>query len=117
MRALCDEHGILMVCDEVMAGFGRTGKLFGFMHAPGVIPDIVVSGEGLPGGRREADLPRAFHGGGNTPAAAKVPVLEEKNCPSAGVGGKDKLLGCAVMRLKAGSQNNFFALIGVRKSL
>jgi hypothetical protein len=44
-------------------------------------------------------------------------VLEEKNCPSAGVDGKDKLLGCAVMRLKAGSERNFFALIGVRKSL
>ena len=83
----------------------------------GVIPDIVVKGESQPGGRREADLPRAFQGGDNTPAAAKAPVLEEKNCPSAGVDGKDKLLGCAVMRLKAGSERNFFALIGVRKSL
>ena len=31
-----------MVCDEVMAGFGRTGKLFGFCHAPSVVPDIVT---------------------------------------------------------------------------
>jgi 4-aminobutyrate aminotransferase-like enzyme len=31
-----------MVCDEVMAGFGRTGRLFGFCHAPSVVPDIVT---------------------------------------------------------------------------
>ena len=29
LRQICDEHGILLVCDEVMAGFGRSGKLFG----------------------------------------------------------------------------------------
>lgn len=42
IRELCDRHGILMVCDEVMAGFGRTGRVFGFCHAPSVVPDIVT---------------------------------------------------------------------------
>ena len=89
------------------------------IQGSGVTPDIVVKAAKATGGRpREADLPRAFEGDGNKPAAAAAaPELLEENCPAAGVDGKDKLLGCAVMRLKAGSEKNFFALIGVRKSL
>lgn len=47
VRALCDKYGILLVCDEVMVGFGRTGKLWGFQHYEGVIPDMVTSAKGL----------------------------------------------------------------------
>ena len=39
-RALCDKYGILMVCDEVMTGFGRTGHMFGFQNFEGVVPDM-----------------------------------------------------------------------------
>ena len=49
VRALCDEFGILLVIDEVMTGFGRTGEAFGVDHW-GVKPDILVSGKGLGGG-------------------------------------------------------------------
>lgn len=49
VRALCDKYGILMICDEVMVGFARTGHLFGFQHFEGVIPDIVTSAKGLTG--------------------------------------------------------------------
>lgn len=50
VRAICDEHGILMVCDEVMNGFGRTGALFGFMNSsPMIIPDIVTMAKGING--------------------------------------------------------------------
>jgi taurine--2-oxoglutarate transaminase len=46
LRALLDKYGILLICDEVMAGFGRTGKLMGFMHAD-IVPDIVTMAKGL----------------------------------------------------------------------
>ena len=46
VRALCDKHGILLICDEVMSGFGRTGEMFAFNHW-NVVPDIVVMAKGL----------------------------------------------------------------------
>jgi len=47
VRALCDKYGILLILDEVMVGFGRTGKFWGFQHFDGVIPDILTSAKGL----------------------------------------------------------------------
>lgn len=51
IREICDEHGIVMVADEVQAGFGRTGKLFSIEHS-GVVPDLITMaksmGSGLP---------------------------------------------------------------------
>lgn len=49
LRKWCDEHNAVMICDEVQAGFGRTGKLFGFQHW-GVVPDLVACGKGISGG-------------------------------------------------------------------
>jgi taurine--2-oxoglutarate transaminase len=46
VRALCTKHGILMVCDEVMAGFGRTGEWFAVNHW-NVVPDIITLAKGL----------------------------------------------------------------------
>eukprot|EP00529_Nitzschia_sp_RCC80_P025511 CAMPEP_0113508920 /NCGR_PEP_ID=MMETSP0014_2-20120614/37280_1 /TAXON_ID=2857 /ORGANISM="Nitzschia sp." /LENGTH=526 /DNA_ID=CAMNT_0000404677 /DNA_START=255 /DNA_END=1835 /DNA_ORIENTATION=- /assembly_acc=CAM_ASM_000159 len=47
IRALCDRYGILLHCDEVMVGFRRTGKLFGFQNYDGVLPDIVSCAKGI----------------------------------------------------------------------
>lgn len=49
LRQICDEHGILLVADEVQSGFGRTGKWFGIDHS-GVLPDIVIMAKGLASG-------------------------------------------------------------------
>ncbi len=46
LRALLDEYGILLICDEVMAGWGRTGKLMAFEHGD-IVPDIVSMAKGM----------------------------------------------------------------------
>jgi 4-aminobutyrate aminotransferase / (S)-3-amino-2-methylpropionate transaminase / 5-aminovalerate transaminase len=48
VRAWCDDHGVLLVFDEVQAAFGRTGKMFGFEHF-NVVPDIACFGKGISG--------------------------------------------------------------------
>jgi len=49
MRAACDAHGTLLVADEVLTGFGRTGRCFGFEHE-GVVPDMITVAKALTAG-------------------------------------------------------------------
>jgi taurine--2-oxoglutarate transaminase len=46
VREICDRHGILLVCDEVMCGFGRTGRWFAVDHW-GVVPDLMTMAKGI----------------------------------------------------------------------
>ena len=89
LRALCDRHGILLICDEVQTGYGRTGRMWGFEHA-GIVPDVVCVAKGIANGlplgafvaRRELHerWGRGAHGstfGGNpVSCAAGIAVLE-----------------------------------------
>jgi taurine--2-oxoglutarate transaminase len=49
VRAIADKYGILIICDEVMSGFGRTGKWFGVDHS-GVVPDMMCMAKGITSG-------------------------------------------------------------------
>jgi len=49
LRSLCDEHGIVLIADEVQTGIGRTGKMFAIEHS-GVVPDLITMAKGLGGG-------------------------------------------------------------------
>ena len=89
LRALCDEHGILLIADEVQSGFGRTGEMWAFEHA-GIVPDVVCVAKAIANGLPlsaivasrdvQARWGRGAHGttyGGNPVAcAAGVAVLE-----------------------------------------
>jgi predicted acetylornithine/succinylornithine family transaminase len=88
-RAACDEHGALLICDEIQCGLGRTGAMWGFEHA-GIRPDVMTLAKGLAGGlpmgacvaTPEASevLVPGDHGstfaGGPVPAAAANAVLD-----------------------------------------
>jgi 4-aminobutyrate aminotransferase len=89
LRTVCDEHGILLIADEVQSGFGRTGEMWAFEHA-GIVPDVVCVAKAIANGlplsaivaRRDvqARWGRGAHGttyGGNPVAcAAGIAVLE-----------------------------------------
>lgn len=90
LRALADEHGILLIFDEIQTGFGRTGELFAYQHS-GVVPDVLVMAKGLASGlplsaiaasrelmaRWETGTHGGTYGGGSTvPLAAALATIE-----------------------------------------
>ncbi len=82
LRALCDQHGILLIADEVQSGFGRTGKMFAIEHS-GVEPDLMTVAKSVAGG---------------VPLSAVIGKAEIMDAPPAGgLGGTyaGSPLGCA----------------------
>ncbi|MDQ6931877.1 MAG: 4-aminobutyrate--2-oxoglutarate transaminase [Candidatus Eremiobacteraeota bacterium] len=49
LREIADEHGIVLICDEIQSGFGRTGKYFAIQHA-GIEPDLITCAKSIAGG-------------------------------------------------------------------
>jgi acetylornithine/N-succinyldiaminopimelate aminotransferase len=99
VRRLCDEREALLILDEVQTGLGRTGRWFGFEHAPGVRPDVVTMakalGNGMPIGAcwARADVAASFRPGdhattfGGQPLAARaalatLAVMEREHAPA-----------------------------------
>jgi acetylornithine/LysW-gamma-L-lysine aminotransferase len=96
VRHLCDEHGALLILDEVQTGFGRTGKLFAMEHS-GIVPDMLALAKSIAGGvpmgavalhERHGTLPTGAHGstfGGNplacAAASAVLRVMHEEELP------------------------------------
>jgi 4-aminobutyrate aminotransferase len=111
LRALCDEHGILLVADEIQTGFARTGKMFALEHV-GIEADVVTMAKGLAGGfplsaiTGRADVMDASNPGGLGGTYAGNPVAcaaahavldaieEEKLCDRANAIGKIILDRC-----------------------
>jgi 4-aminobutyrate aminotransferase len=105
LRALCDEHGILLIADEIQTGFARTGKMFALEHV-GIKADVVTMAKGLAGGlplsaiTGRADVMDASNPGGLGGTYAGNPVAcaashavldvieEEKLCDRANAIGK-----------------------------
>jgi 4-aminobutyrate aminotransferase len=89
LRELCDQHGILLVADEVQSGFGRTGKMWAIEHTS-VQPDIVTSAKGIASGLplgaviARADVMSSWgpgkhgstYGGSPVPCAAGLATIE-----------------------------------------
>jgi len=89
VRAICDEHGILMIIDEVQSGFGRTGKMFAIEHS-GVEPDLMTMAKSMADGmpisavvgtdkHMDASGPNSLGGtytGSPTSCAAALAVME-----------------------------------------
>ena len=110
IRAICDEHGIVMVADEVQAGFGRTGKLFSIEHS-GVVPDLITMAKSMGSGMPisavvgRAELLDAAHPGGMGGTYSGNPVACVAALKTIGLINSPEFLGRSVevgQRLRAG---------------
>ena len=118
LRNLCNEHGILLIADEIQTGFARTGKMFGLEHA-GVEADVVTMAKSLAGGfplsavTGRADVMDAANPGGLGGTYAGSPIAcaaahavldvieEEKLCERANAIGKIILDRCNELKSRS----------------
>jgi 4-aminobutyrate aminotransferase len=125
LRQICDEHGILLIFDEIQTGFGRTGAFFALEHF-GVVPDVLVMAKGLASGMplscvaSRRDIMQKWapgsHGGTYGPnivsaaaAVETVRVMKEEKLPE-----NSAARGTQLMRGLRGLQRDFPILGDVR---
>ncbi|AJK16330.1 4-aminobutyrate aminotransferase [Yersinia pseudotuberculosis] len=126
LRTLCDEHGILLIADEVQTGFARTGKLFAMEYYPDTKVDVITMAKSLGGGMpisavtgradiMDAPLPGSLGGtyaGNPLAVAASLAVLdiiaEEKLCERA------LILGAKLVDVLEKAQMSNAAIVGIR---
>jgi 4-aminobutyrate aminotransferase len=125
LRRICDEHGILLIADEVQSGVGRTGRNFAVDHW-GVVPDILCVAKGLGSGLpiggivAPASLMRAWHPGdhgttfGGNPVACAAAVATVKVLEDEKLAARAARLGDAVMAGARSWQAGLPALAEVR---
>ena len=123
LRSICDEHGIVLIADEIQTGFGRTGKMFSCEHS-GVEPDLITMAKGIAGGFpiaavvgkshiMDAPLPGGLGGTyGGSPVAcaaalAVLEVIEEENLVS-----RSAQIGSIFNERLSQLQSQYPALIG-----
>src|SRR6476620_767434 len=118
LRTLCDEHGIVLIADEIQTGFARTGKMFGLEHS-GIKADVVAMAKGLAGGLplsaitgradvMDASTPGGLGGtyAGNPVACAAAHAVldaieEESLCDRANALGKIILDRCNQLKMRS----------------
>ncbi len=129
LRALCDEHGIVLVADEIQTGMGRTGKMFAMEHY-GVNPDLTCIGKSIGGGLPisgivgKADIIDSVPAGGLGGTFGGNPISCAAALAVLDVIEKDDLLRCGLdmgsqidTRLKKLAERNVFACIGDVRAL
>jgi carboxyl-terminal processing protease len=87
------------------------------IQGSGIDPDLIILEKEKTTGKREADLPNALLTQGQVQKNLTSREILVDQCPAVGGKKKDKLLGCAVMFLTSGSQENFITLLNARKKL
>ena len=122
VRELCDEHGALLIFDEIQCGMGRTGKMFAYEHF-GVQPDIVTLAKGLAGGVPIGafvvtdEVAGAFHAGdhgttfGGNPLACAAANVVLDTVQKEGILGHVDKVGAYFREKLEGFQKKYSALI------
>lgn len=123
LRELCDEHGIVMIVDEVQTGYGRTGKMFAIEHS-GVEPDIMITAKSMGGGlpiagvTGKAEIMDSVHAGGlgttygGNPIACAAALAVLDTFEEEDLVAKGKALGEKVMSAMRGIQERHPDFVG-----
>jgi acetylornithine/LysW-gamma-L-lysine aminotransferase len=108
VRTVCDQHGALLIMDEIQTGWGRTGRLFGYQIAPDIVPDMLVLAKGMAGGvpigaiawrGALGALPPGSHGStfGGNPLACAAAVAAITAIVEGGLAERARVLGDRIM--------------------